>query len=83
MPNLFRRAAISRRGFLTGTALVASGAALAACNTGASPSTSSSGGTVTLTVMYNNNELTKDHIADFEAQNPAIKVNFSSTTTPG
>ena len=31
---------------------------------------------VTLTVMYKNNELTKEHIADFEAKNPGIQVSF-------
>jgi multiple sugar transport system substrate-binding protein len=32
--------------------------------------------TVTLTVMYKNNELTKDHIAQFESNNPSIKISF-------
>jgi multiple sugar transport system substrate-binding protein len=68
---------MSRRGFLSGAALVAGGAALAACD--ASKSSSSSGGgskSTTLTVMYKNNELTKEHIADFESKNPDIKIQF-------
>jgi multiple sugar transport system substrate-binding protein len=72
-----RGTSISRRGFLTGSALVAGGTALAACNAGSSSSKSSGGGkTVTLTVMYKNNELTKDHIADFESKNANIKIQF-------
>jgi multiple sugar transport system substrate-binding protein len=69
---------LSRRGFLAGSALVAGGVALAGCDASKSPSSSSSGGgkTVTLTVMYKNNEMTKDHIADFESKNSGIKVQF-------
>ncbi len=69
---------LNRRRFLTGSALAAGAAAaaplLAACD--ASPDSSTDGGTVTLTVMYKNNELTKEHIADFESKNPGIKINF-------
>lgn len=69
---------ISRRRLLTSSALVAGGAVaaplLAACN--ASSDSSSDGKNVTLTVMYKNNELTKEHIADFESKNPGIKISF-------
>ncbi|MGI5149414.1 ABC transporter substrate-binding protein [Plantactinospora sp. CA-294935] len=47
---------------------------LAACDAG--PDSSTDGNAVTLTVMYKNNELTKEHIADFEAKNPGININF-------
>jgi multiple sugar transport system substrate-binding protein len=69
---------ISRRRLLTGAAAVAGGAAaaplLSACNAGSGGSGGS--GTVTLTVMYKSNEMTKEHIADFEAKNPNIKIQF-------
>ncbi|GLI02591.1 ABC transporter substrate-binding protein [Phytohabitans aurantiacus] len=70
---------ISRRRFLTGTALAAGGAVavplLGACDA-SSDDSSGDGKTVTLTVMYKSNELTKEHIADFESRNPGIKINF-------
>ncbi len=73
----------SRRRFLTGAALVAGGAAgaplLSACDASRSPGSTSSGGggkNVTLTVMYKSNEMTKDHIADFQSKNPGVTVNF-------
>jgi multiple sugar transport system substrate-binding protein len=82
-------ARISRRRLLAGTTAavggVAAGGLLSGCNAGSSGSSATSGsggsggGTVTLTVMYNNNELTKEHIADFEAKNAGIKVNFLQT----
>lgn len=62
---------LNRRQFLTGTAVTAGAALLGACNAGSSP-----GGKVTLTVMYKSNELTKEHVADFEAKNPGIKIQF-------
>ncbi|WP_433364515.1 ABC transporter substrate-binding protein [Actinoplanes sp. CA-142083] len=69
---------ISRRRFLAGSVLVAGGAAaaplLAACD--ASSDGGGKGGQTTLTVMYASNELTKDHIADFESQNPGLKIQF-------
>lgn len=69
---------INRRRVLAGSALAVGAAAtaplLAACD--ASPNNSSDGGTVTLTVMFKNNELTKEHIADFESKNPGIKIDF-------
>jgi multiple sugar transport system substrate-binding protein len=70
---------ISRRRLLTSSALAAGGVVaaplLGACD--ASPDDSTGDGkTVTLTVMYKNNELTKEHIADFEAKNPGIKISF-------
>ncbi|GAA4720559.1 ABC transporter substrate-binding protein [Phytohabitans rumicis] len=72
-PGLF-----SRRRFLAGSALVAGGAVtaplLSACDAGTSGSGDSGGGTTTLTVMYASNELTKEHIADFESKNPGIKI---------
>lgn len=68
---------ISRRRFLAASALAAGGAAsaplLGACNASGG---SGGGDTVTLTVMYRNNELTQEHIAEFEAQNSGIKINF-------
>ncbi|HKT00596.1 MAG TPA: sugar ABC transporter substrate-binding protein [Rugosimonospora sp.] len=68
---------ISRRGFLAGSALVAGGV-LAGCDAGTTSSSKSSGGgkTVTLTVMYKSNEMTKDHIAAFESKNSGIKIQF-------
>ncbi|MFC9689271.1 ABC transporter substrate-binding protein [Kribbella sp. NPDC056951] len=72
---------ISRRLLLTG-ATAAAGGLLSGCNAGSSGTSSGqggSGGTVTLTVMYNNNELTKEHVADFEAKNPGVKINFLQT----
>ncbi len=74
---------ITRRRFLARSALTAGGVAtvLSGCNAGTSGSSSNggSGGTVTLTVMYNNNELTKEHIAGFEKDNPGIRVEFIQT----
>ncbi|WP_112237707.1 ABC transporter substrate-binding protein [Kribbella monticola] len=77
---------ISRRRLLAGTSAVVGGVAagglLSGCNANSSGTSAGTGGqsngqgTVTLTVMYNNNELTKEHIADFEAKNPGIKINF-------
>lgn len=67
---------LSRRRFLASSALAAGGALtaplLGACNA----STESGDGKTVLTVMYKNNELTKEHIADFEAENPGIKISF-------
>jgi multiple sugar transport system substrate-binding protein len=77
MPTSRSSTQISRRRFLAASALAAGGAAsvplLGACS-----ASGGSGGsdTVTLTVMYRNNELTEEHIAEFEAQNPGIKINF-------
>lgn len=82
MIDKHRGVPVSRRRFLAGSALAAGGALaaplLSACNAGSSPSSSSSAGgkNVTLTVMYKNNELTKDHIAGFESNNPGIKIEF-------
>ncbi|MEJ3746291.1 extracellular solute-binding protein [Actinomycetes bacterium KLBMP 9797] len=70
---------ISRRRFLTGTALAGGALAvplLGACDASSGGDSSGDGETVTLTVMYKNNELTKEHIADFESKNPGIKINF-------
>ncbi|GAA2895335.1 extracellular solute-binding protein [Nonomuraea rubra] len=74
---------ISRRRLLSSSALLAAGAAAATPLLGAcSASSGRSGGpsgnskTVTLTVMYKTDELTKAHIADFESKNPGIKINF-------
>jgi multiple sugar transport system substrate-binding protein len=71
-----RSASTSRRQFLTRSALAAGGVlaapVLGACDAG----TSKSGGAVTLTVMYKNNELTKEQIADFESKNSGIKIDF-------
>ncbi|MFB6720625.1 ABC transporter substrate-binding protein [Kribbella sp. NPDC056345] len=74
---------ITRRRFLARSALTAGGVAtvLSGCNAGTSGSSSNggSGGTVTLIVMYNNNELTKEHIAGFEKANPGIRIEFIQT----
>jgi multiple sugar transport system substrate-binding protein len=71
---------ISRRRFLTGSALAAGGALgvplLSACDASSDGDSSGDGKTVTLTVMYKNNELKKEHIADFEAKHPGIKISF-------
>jgi multiple sugar transport system substrate-binding protein len=73
---------VSRRRFLTGSAALAASAAtaplLAACDasSGGGSSSGGGGGKTTLTVMYASNELTKDHIADFESKNPDIKIQF-------
>ncbi|WP_328993507.1 sugar ABC transporter substrate-binding protein [Kribbella sp. NBC_01245] len=73
-------ARITRRRFLAGSALAAGGVAtgLTGCNAGTSGSSTGGGAgdTVTLTVMYNNNELTKSHIADFQRANPGIRIEF-------
>jgi multiple sugar transport system substrate-binding protein len=71
-------ARIDRRRFLTGSAVAAGGVlaapVLGACD--ASSGSSGGGKTVTLTVMYASNELTKAHIADFESKNPDIRIQF-------
>jgi multiple sugar transport system substrate-binding protein len=78
---------VTRRRFLAGSALAVGGTVaaplLGACNAGSSKSSGSSGGakTVTLTVMYASNELTKDHIAEFEKLNPTIKIQFIENDT--
>jgi len=76
MVKAYRSVPISRRRVLAGSALAAGGVLaaplLGACDAG----TSKSGGAVTLTVMYKNNELTKEQIADFEAKNAGIKIDF-------
>ncbi len=77
MSDRYRSAQLSRRRFLAGSALVAGGAVaaplLGGCN---ASSSSSSDGSVTLTVMYPSNELTKEQIADFEAKNSGIKISL-------
>ena len=76
MSDRYRSAQLSRRRFLAGSA-VAGGAVAAPLLGGCDASSSSSSdGTVTLTVMYKSNELTKEHIADFEAKNSGIKISF-------
>jgi multiple sugar transport system substrate-binding protein len=76
VPQPPRRTQLSRRRFLTSSALVAGSALtaplLGACNA----STESGDGKTVLTIMYKNNELTKEQIADFEAKNPDIKISF-------
>lgn len=67
---------LSRRNFLTGSALAAGGLLTAPLLAGCNASAGTSDGKTVLTVMYKNNELTKEHIADFEAKNPGIKINF-------
>ena len=73
---------VTRRRLLTGSALLAGGALagplLAACDASSGGSGGSGGkgssGKTTLTVMYASNELTKEHIAEFERQNPDLKI---------
>jgi multiple sugar transport system substrate-binding protein len=69
---------VSRRRFLAGSALVAGGVAatplLAACDAGSGGSGGSGAGKTTITAMYASNELTKEHIADFERLHPDLKV---------
>lgn len=70
---------LNRRQLLTGSALLTGGALtaplLSGCDAGSSGK-SGDGKTVTITVMYKNNEFTKEHIADFESKNPGMKLNF-------
>ncbi|GAA0906855.1 ABC transporter substrate-binding protein [Virgisporangium aurantiacum] len=77
MPDGRTQVPVNRRRFLTGSALLASGAVaaplLASCDAGSGGSGSDNGKT-TLTVMYASNELTKEHIAAFESRNPDIKI---------
>ena len=74
MPDGLAAAPVSRRRFLAGSALLAAG--VAGCDASSGSSGGSGGGKTTLTVMYASNELTKQHIADFERQNPDIKIQF-------
>ncbi|MFE9443532.1 ABC transporter substrate-binding protein [Streptomyces sp. NPDC006602] len=68
-------APVGRRRFLTGSAALASGAAVAPLLAGCNASAGGSGsGKTTLTVMYNSNELTKKHIAEFERLHPDIGI---------
>src|SRR3954454_2301124 len=82
MPDGHAPTPVSRRRFLAGSALLAGGVAaaplLSACDASSDDAKGggSSGGKTTLTVMYASNELTKDHIADFESKNPGIKIQF-------
>lgn len=79
---------MSRRRFLTNTALVAgsvagAGTLLEACSTSNTPTTTTSSGksVVTLTVMYASNEFTKAYVQEFEKLNPDIKINFVENDT--
>ncbi|MET7280792.1 hypothetical protein ABZS29_21315 [Kribbella sp. NPDC005582] len=78
---------ITRRRFLARSALTAGGVATvpSGCNAGTSGSSANgdSGATVTLTVMYTNNELTKEHIAGFEKPTRASGSSSSRPTPPG
>jgi multiple sugar transport system substrate-binding protein len=67
---------VTRRRFLAGSALLAGGAAAAPSLAGCDAGSGGSGGSgkTTLTVMYNSNELTKEHIADFERLHPDLKI---------
>jgi multiple sugar transport system substrate-binding protein len=77
MIDIIKQSTMSRRSFLTRSALTLGAAAsantlLAACGS----STSTSGGTTTLTVMYTSSEFTSAYISEFEKLNPGIKINF-------
>ncbi|MGR6919816.1 ABC transporter substrate-binding protein [[Actinomadura] parvosata] len=79
-------ASISRRRLLAGAAAVAGVPLLGACNAGPSSKTSSGGntaaaGAVTLTMMFGVQDLSKAQIADFEAKNPGIKIQFLELDT--
>ncbi|MGP3916291.1 ABC transporter substrate-binding protein [Nonomuraea sp. 10N515B] len=70
---------LSRRRLLAGAAAIAGVPLLSGCNAGPSSKSSSGGsapgaGTVTLTVMFGAEDLSKEQIADFEAKNPGIKI---------
>lgn len=72
---------LTRRRFLTQSALTAgtvagASAFLDACNTSSSTTGSSGGSKTTLTVMYANNELTPAYIKEFEKLNPDITIKF-------
>ena len=75
---------MTRRRFLTTSALTAgavatAGTILDACNTSTNSSGGSAGGggsTTVLTVMYANNELTPAYIAEFKRLNPDIDIHF-------
>lgn len=75
------RQPMSRRRFLTSSALAAgsvvgAGALLGACDTSNAPTTSNGKSVVTLTVMYASNEFTAAYVKEFEKLNPDIKINF-------
>src|SRR5258707_10994294 len=79
MAAFFHSSSMSRRRFLTTSAVTVStlagaGILLDACDTSA-PSSGSVTKT-TLVVMYNPGELTPAHITDFQKLNPDIKINF-------
>ncbi|MGC7101730.1 ABC transporter substrate-binding protein [Amycolatopsis lurida] len=67
---------ISRRRFLASSALAAGGVVAAPLLGACDASPKSADGKTVLTVMFKNNELKKEHIADFEAKNPDIKISF-------
>jgi multiple sugar transport system substrate-binding protein len=75
MTRSFSSAATSRRGFLTGT-LLAAGAGLAGCTTGKAPASGGGGKSNKIVVMYQQNEFTKAHVAEFEKLNPGTTIEF-------
>ncbi|HEY4387251.1 MAG TPA: extracellular solute-binding protein [Ktedonobacteraceae bacterium] len=79
MAQFLTHSSMSRRRFLASSAatvgtIAGAGVLLDACNT----STPTSGGSsvTTLTVMYNNGELTPAYVTAFQKLNPDIKINF-------
>lgn len=64
-----------RGAFVVGTALAAS-MALVGCTAGGGGPSGSGGGETTIDVMVGAQDLTKEQIAEFEADNPGIKVNL-------
>jgi multiple sugar transport system substrate-binding protein len=76
MSDRYKSIPIGRRRFLAGTALVVGAEALLSGCTAGPAGSSGSGRTVTLNVMYRSNELTKDHIADFEKRNSGVRIQF-------
>ncbi len=78
MFDSFAASKVSRRRFLTSSAvsigaLAGTGALLDACNTSTS---SSAPGTTTLTVMYAASEFTPAYVKQFEQLHPSIKISF-------
>lgn len=77
MSNEIQGRTIGRRRLLTASALAAGAAVtapvLSACSASSSSSSTKDGKTK-LSVMYNSNELSKDHVAAFQTANPDIVV---------
>jgi len=75
------RAMKLRRGALVAGSLLATSALLAGCTggSGGGNGASNSGGVTTVTLMAAPQDLSKEQIAEFEKENPGIKVNVIAT----